>query len=57
MKLILAAEVWNFKRRLNLWCTKAILLWILFYEFSTKGVPYFFAPKLKPGAEGQLLNI
>lgn len=48
MNVILAAAAMNFKRRINLWRTEAIMSWILLYGYFIKEIRYFFAQKLNP---------
>lgn len=47
MNVILAAAAMNFKRRINLWRTEAILRWLLIYKFVINIYWDFIAPKLK----------
>lgn len=47
MNLILAAAGMNFKRRMNLWRTEAILRWLLIYRFFINTYWNFIAQKLK----------
>lgn len=47
MNLILAAAGMNFKRRMNLWRTEAILRWLLIYRLFINTYWNFIAQKLK----------
>lgn len=47
MNLILAAAAMNFKRRMNLWRTEAIIRWLLLYKYCIEVCRNFYAPNLK----------
>ena len=47
INIILAAAAMNFKRRMNLWRTEAILRWLLRCKYILKLFWEFYAPKLK----------
>lgn len=48
MNLILAAAAMNFKRRMNLWRTEALISWLLLYKYFIEVCKNFYAPNLKP---------
>jgi transposase, IS5 family len=48
MNLILAAAAMNFKRRINLWRTEAIIRWLLIYKYLVDAYWNFIALKSKP---------
>ena len=48
MNLILAAAAMNFKRRMNLWRTEALIRWLLLYKYFIEVCKNFYAPNLKP---------
>ena len=48
MNLILAAAAMNFKRRMNLWSTEAILRWLLIYKILIDAYWKSIPQKLKP---------
>ena len=47
MNLILAAAAMNFKRRMNLWRTEALIRWLLLYKYFIAVCKDFYAPNLK----------
>ena len=47
MNLILAAAAMNFKRRINLWRTEALIRWLLLYKYFIEVCKNFYAPNLK----------
>ena len=47
MNLILAAAAMNFKRRMNLWRTEALIRWLLLYKYFIEVCKNFYAPNLK----------
>ena len=47
MNLILAAAAMNFKRRMNLWRTEALIRWLLLYKYFIVVCKNFYAPNLK----------
>jgi len=47
MNLILAAAAMNFKRRMNLWRTEAIIRWLLLYKYFIGVCKNFYALNLK----------
>ena len=48
MNLILAAAAMNFKRRMNLWRTEAIIRWLILCKYFIEVCKSFHAPNLKP---------
>ena len=48
MNLILAAAAMNFKRRMNLWRTEALIRWLLLYKYFIEVCKNFYVPNLKP---------
>ena len=48
MNLILAAAAMNFKRRINLWRTEAIIRWLLIYKYLVDAYWNFIAHNIKP---------
>lgn len=48
MNLILAAAAMNFKRRMNLWRTEALIRWLLLYKYFIEVCKNFYGPNLKP---------
>ena len=47
MNLILAAAAMNFKRRMNLWRTEALIRWLLLYKYFIEVCKNFYVPNLK----------
>jgi hypothetical protein len=47
MNIILAAAAMNFKRRINLWRTEAIILWLIIYKTIIDSYWNFMPQKLK----------
>ena len=47
MNLILAAAAMNFKRRMNLWRTEALIRWLLLCKYFIEVCKNFYAPNLK----------
>ncbi len=47
MNLILAAAARNFKQRMNLWRTEAIIRWLLLYKYFVDVCKNFYAPNFK----------
>ena len=54
MNLILAAAAMNFKRRMNLWRTEAIIRWLILYKYFIEVCKDFYALNLKRLFEGGL---
>lgn len=47
INLILAAAAMNFKRRMNLWRTEALIRWLLLYKYFIAVCKNFYVPNLK----------
>ena len=56
MNLILAAAAMNFKRRMNLWRTEAIIRWLILYKYFIEVCKDFYALNLNRLFEGGLVN-
>ena len=56
MNLILAAAAMNFKRRMNLWRTEAIIRWLILYKYFIEVCKDFYALNLNRLFEGGLFS-